>query len=140
MGSSTTYLGSGVSVLFLPVSTGGSFRPIADITDSSHNQLMRQLALVMALVLSACSMVENSFVVEDEQNAVVAATLVVCGSETPLRRGGERLVVSKRISCEGSGHIRLRYASGAEHDCPVGYVTPGAPQNFTYRATETGCT
>jgi hypothetical protein len=93
----------------------------------------------MAIVLSACSKVENSFVVEDEQNAVVAATLVVCGSETPLRRRGERLAVSKRIRCEGSGHISLRYASGAQHDCLVGYVTPGAPQNFTYRATEAGC-
>ena len=95
--------------------------------------------MAIPIVLSACSRVENSFVVKDEQKAVAAAKLVLCGWETPLQRTGARLAVSKAIDCEGSGHIRLRYASGDEHDCPVGYVTPGAKQTFTYRATETGC-
>ncbi len=78
--------------------------------------------------------------VEDEQRAVVAATLLLCGEEAPLQRSGGRLSVSKAIDCEGGGRIALRYASGSEHDCIVGYVTPGVVQSFTYRATENGCT
>ena len=94
----------------------------------------------MLIALSACSRVENSFVVKDEQRSVAAAKLVLCGSETPLRRRGGQLAVSTVIECEGSGHITLSYASGEEYGCPVGYVTPGAVQSFTYRATESGCT
>jgi hypothetical protein len=83
--------------------------------------------------------VENSFVVEDQQQAVITAKLLLCGEETPFRRVGGRLAVSKVIDCEGGGHISLRYASGNEHDCPVGFVTPAAKQSFTYRATAKGC-
>ena len=100
---------------------------------------MRWLAFSLLVALSACSRVENTFVVEDEQHAVVTATLFLCGSETPLQRTGERLAVSKAIDCEGSGRITLRYASGGKHVCIVGYVTPGAVQNFAYRASENGC-
>ena len=100
---------------------------------------MKWLAFAIPIVLTACSRVENSFGVEDEQRTVVAAKLVLCGAETPLQRTGERLAVNKAIDCEGSGRIALRYASGDEHDCVVGYVTPGAVQSFTYRATENGC-
>ena len=77
--------------------------------------------------------------VEDEQRAVVAANFLLCGEETPLRRSGGRLSVSKTIECEGTGRIVLRYATGSEHDCTVGYVTPDTVQSFTYRATEKGC-
>jgi len=91
------------------------------------------------MALSACSQVENTFIVEDEHRSVTAAKLFLCGSETPLRRSGDRLAVSTVIECEGGGHITLRYASGGEHDCTVGYVTPAAVQSFTYRATENGC-
>ena len=100
---------------------------------------MRWLAFAIPLGLSACSGVQNTFVVEDEQRAVVDAKLVLCGAETPLRRTGERLVARTDIDCEGSGRITLHYASGDEHDCIVGYVTPNAMQSFTYRATEKGC-
>lgn len=101
---------------------------------------MKWFAFALPLALSACSRVENTFVVEDEQQAVVAAKLLLCGAETPLQRSGARLAVSKTIDCEGSGRITLRYASGNEHDCFVSYVTPGAVESFTYRATEKGCT
>ena len=113
--------------------------PIADIRRNSHTMPMKWLAFTIPVALSACSRVENTFVVEDEQRAVVAAKLVLCGAETPLQRTGGRLAVSKAIDCEGSGRIRLSYASGGEHDCIVGYVTPGAVQSFTYRASEKGC-
>jgi hypothetical protein len=41
---------------------------------------------------------------------------------------------------EGSGRIELRYAYVKEHDCSVGYATPGSRQSITYRVTEKGCT
>jgi len=100
---------------------------------------MRWLSFALLFVLSSCSKVENAFVVEDENRSVVEARLVLCGAETPLQRTGERLAVTKAIGCEGSGRIKLRYASGDEHECIVGYVTPGAVQRFTFRATEKGC-
>lgn len=93
----------------------------------------------MLIVVSACSRVENTFVVADEKKLVTAAELTLCGAEVPLRRSGGQFTVSKAIDCEGSGRIRLRYASGGKYDCIVGYVTPGAVQNFTFRATENGC-
>jgi hypothetical protein len=70
---------------------------------------------------------------------VTAAELTLCGAEVPLRRSGRQLALSKVLNCEGSGHIRLHYKSGRRYDCIVGYVTPGAVQNFTFRETEIGC-
>ena len=101
---------------------------------------MKWLTLSITLALSACSKMENTFEVKDEQQAVVAATLILCGEETPLGRDAGRLTVSKTIKCEGSGRIVLRYASGSEKSCTVGYVTPAAKQGFYYRATEKHCT
>ena len=100
---------------------------------------MKWLVFILPLALPGCSGVDNTFVVEDEQRAVVAANLLLCGEETPLRRSGGRLSVSKTIECEGTGRIALRYATGSERNCLVDYVTPGALQGFTYRASEKGC-
>lgn len=100
---------------------------------------MRTLAPLLLLICWSCTRIENTFVVKDEAKLVTSATLTLCGKDTPLRRGGDRFGGGKVIDCEGSGRIRLRYASGQEHDCTVGYVTPGAVQSFTFRATATGC-
>jgi hypothetical protein len=100
---------------------------------------MRTLAFAPLFALVACSAVENTFTVEDEKGAVTAAALVLCGSTTHLVRSDGRFSVSKPIDCEGEGHIRLTYASGQERDCLVGYVTPGAKQDFRFRASETEC-
>ncbi|HKC03070.1 MAG TPA: hypothetical protein VKC17_07180 [Sphingomicrobium sp.] len=100
---------------------------------------MRLFAFAALLTLAACSRAENTFIVEDEQQSVTAGSLVLCGSTTPLQRLDGRLSVSKRIGCEGHGYIRLTYKSGREWDCPVGYVTPGAKQDFKFRATEADC-
>jgi len=100
---------------------------------------MRLLALLSITAITACTQAENGFVVEDQQQRVETATLVLCGSETPLRRKGDQLEVSKVVQCEGEGRIKLRYSSGDEHECVVGYVTPGAVQNFAFNATDNGC-
>lgn len=100
---------------------------------------MRLIALAMPIVMSACSRVENTFVVADEKGMVAAAELTLCDAKVPLRRSGGQLTVRRAIDCEGSGRIRLHYASGGDFDCILGYVTPGAVQNFTFRAAENGC-
>lgn len=105
----------------------------------SCHTLTKSLSLVILALISACSKVENSFVVIDEAGIVVTASLDLCGSAIPLQRDGDRLIAIKAIACEGSGKIVLRYTSGAEQECTVGYVTPGAAQSFEFRATEEGC-
>lgn len=109
------------------------------ISHALHTEGMRTLAFATLLALAACSTVENTFTVEDEKGAVKAADLVLCGSTTPLQRSDGRYSISKPIDCEGEGHIRLTYASGHERECLVGYVTPGAKQDFRFRASETEC-
>ena len=100
---------------------------------------MRTLAFATLLALAACSAVENTFTVQDEKGAVTAADLVLCGSTTPLKRSNGRFTLSMPIDCEGDGRIRLTHASGHEQDCLVGYVTPGAKQDFRFRASEAEC-
>lgn len=81
----------------------------------------------------------NVFVVKDDMQNVAEATLVICGTEETLHRYGNALSLHKASDCEGSGYVRLRYANGDEHDCPVGYVTPAAAQRFEYHALAGGC-
>ena len=100
---------------------------------------MRTFAFAALLALAACSAVENTFAVEDEAGAVKTATLVLCGSTTTLLRSNGRLSVSRPIDCEGEGRIRLTYASGQQRECLVGYVIPGAKQDFRFRASEADC-
>ena len=56
-----------------------------------------------------------------------------------MDRRGRYFWATQGISCEGSGLIRLTYNDGSTHDCIVGYVTPGAEQGITYKATDVGC-
>jgi hypothetical protein len=100
---------------------------------------MRVLAPLLLLIVPSCASVENSFIVSDDAKVVESATLKLCGRDTPLRRTDRRFDARQAINCEGSGSIRLRYASGDEHDCTIGYVTPGGDQSFKFRATPTGC-
>lgn len=113
--------------------------PIAVIDTWTHTGGMRWLVPVLLIASSSCARTENSFLVTDDNNIVQSAKLMLCGEEKQLRRRGERLTTNRIINCEGSGRIKLRYASGAEHDCLVGYVTPGLTQTFKFRATESGC-
>jgi hypothetical protein len=113
--------------------------PLRTFRTGAIVSLMRPFVILSSLILVGCTNVQNTFIVEDERQAVADATLVLCGSELPLKRSGRRLWISHAITCEGSGRIRLRYASGDRHDCIVGYVTPPAVQSFTYQATEKGC-
>ena len=106
---------------------------------SIHTERMRSLAFATLFALAACSAGENTFTIDDEKGTVAAANLVLCGSTTPLRRVDGRFTLRKSVDCEGSGYIRLTYATGADRDCPIGYVTPGAAQDFRFRASEAAC-
>ena len=97
------------------------------------------LVFLSITALMACTQAESRLVVEDQQKNRETATLVLCGSETPLQRTGDQLAVCKVVQCEGDGHIERQYSSDDGLECVVGYVMPGAVQNFTIRATDSGC-
>lgn len=87
---------------------------------------MQRLIFVAAALLSGCSPVTHTYVVETRRadSPVVSATVSVCGQPAwPLKRSGTRFVGAERSRCEGSGHIRLRHQDGTVTACPVGYVT-----------------
>lgn len=100
---------------------------------------MRSIAFALAISLAACSGAESTFSVKDEHGLVTAARLELCGSEASLQRRNGQFTARKTVDCESSGRIRLTHASGAQHDCLIGYVTPGAEQDWTFRATGSGC-
>lgn len=104
-----------------------------------HCKRMKWLTFAVLLALTACARVEDVFVVRDDQKLVEEATLDLCGVEITLARLGEQFVGRKAIDCEGSGQVKLRYTTGKKHECIVGYVTPGAGQHFSFRATKKGC-
>lgn len=100
---------------------------------------MRKLPFATLFALASCSPVENTFTIDNDKGAVTAAELSLCGSTTPLQRLDGGLTVSRPINCEDGGYIRLTFASGHEQACRVGYVTPGAKQDFRFLASEAEC-
>jgi hypothetical protein len=65
--------------------------------------------------------------------------LEVCGSATPLNKRGSRFSGLRRIDCEGSGAVHVRYADEQSVDCVVGYVT-SLPQTWEYLVRDRTCT
>lgn len=99
---------------------------------------MRLLFLTSLLALAGCSMFgeKNSFTVWDERGVVSSAQLVLCGARSHFERKNGRFTAIRQIDCEGSGYILLTDSDGDQRQCMVGYVTPGAAQEFTYRERE----
>lgn len=87
---------------------------------------MKRLIIASAALLSGCSPVTHTYIVET-QNAdspVVSAKVSVCRqSMWSLERSGTRFTGANRKRCEGSGLIRLTHQDGTATDCQVGYVT-----------------
>ena len=100
---------------------------------------MRWLPLFLVLALGGCAGPKNTFVVQDARGLVSDATLRLCGSETSLVREGQRLSLSRSVTCEGDGEIQLHYTDGGLEHCLIGYVTPQAQQDFQFRADESSC-
>jgi hypothetical protein len=105
----------------------------------AFSTFMRWIPLLLVMSLSGCAGPKNTFVVQDPRGLVSSATLRLCGSETPLLREGQRLSLSRSVTCEGDGAIRLIYKDGGPEDCPIGYVTPQAQQDFRFRAEQSSC-
>jgi uncharacterized lipoprotein YmbA len=103
---------------------------------------MKRLGLATAVLLCGCSSEANSYVVETEQavSPVTSAMVSVCRQRAwALERSGTRFAGTRSANCEGSGFVRLTHQDGTTTDCPVGYVTVGAGQSFTYVVTGRAC-
>lgn len=98
-----------------------------------------KLYLVGLLLLASCSPVRNTFEVDTPASPGAVATLALCGKETPLDRSGQRLRVAFPITCEGHGEVLVQFQDGSRTTCGVGYVTPGAIQDFRFRVRDGRC-
>lgn len=100
---------------------------------------MPRLACIIFALTAACSRVPNVFEVTDRTGQRVSAVLEICSSETSLQKIGSRFWGIKTIDCEGGGVIKMLYPDGKMVECPIGYVTPGAYQHFSYLVDDWGC-
>jgi len=87
--------------------------------------------------MTGCDRAANTF----EVNAPDAgsAELQLCGKATSLERSGDKLTVTRAISCEGDGVITVHFPNRPPVSCPIGYVTPGAVQNFRFKVDDGQC-
>ena len=93
------------------------------------------------LVLSSCSPVTHTYVVETQQadNPVVSAAVTVCRQPTwPLEKSGTLFAGANGARCEGSGFVRLSHQDGTTIDCPVGYVTT-MDETFVFTVSGRSC-
>lgn len=105
---------------------------------------MRALAVISTYlsgaVLAACSPpMMNSVEVDTSGSPHVSGVVSLCGRETKLTRRGDSLRASLSVTCEGSGEVRLSSETGSEITCPIGYVTPGAEQKFSFALKDNEC-
>lgn len=109
------------------------FRTIADNQPRTRLLKMRW-ALLLCIFMTGCARPADVFEVEIGDAKVAAATLSVCGQTTPLHRRAATLVGSRVITCEGSGVIDVRTATGGHVRCNLGYVTvQTGGDGFTHR-------
>lgn len=98
-----------------------------------------KLCFAALLLLAGCSPVRNTFEVDTAASSDAVAILALCGRETPLTRSGQLLKVARPITCEGHGEVQVRLKDGSRASCVVGYVTPGAVQNFHFQLRDGRC-
>ncbi len=107
-----------------------------------RHRLMKCGAPLLLLLLSmsvGCSRVDNTFAIGDPGGNVTSAELRLCGSQIQLSRSDHQLSGKKRVTCEGEGEILVRLSDGRETSCHIGYVTPGAEQNFAFIVENAQC-
>lgn len=98
---------------------------------------MRADGLLIAFLVVGCSDVANTFEVLAPEAR--SAELHLCGKATELRRSGARFSTVRKITCEGAGEITIRFADRPPASCRVGYVTPGAVQDFQFEVDGLEC-
>lgn len=95
---------------------------------------MRTGALILSLAfivgVAACGGAQNTFRVKVDRN-VASAELRLCGKNKHLQRRGDSFVGAQIVTCEGGGDIMIR-SKNSSTICILGYVTPGAPQDFSF--------
>lgn len=95
---------------------------------------MRTAALILSLTLivgvAACGGAPNTFRVKADRD-VASAELRLCGKNKHLQRLGDSFVGAQIVTCEGGGDIMIR-SKNSSTICILGYVTPGAPQDFSF--------
>ncbi len=95
------------------------------------------IGLTLSATVAACSDVPNTFNVKSNR-MVTSADLRLCGKEKRLHKLGDSFVGAQRITCEGEGQIIVR-SDRAPVTCVVGYVTPGAVQDFSFLVEAGSC-
>lgn len=111
------------------------FRPIAAVDGGGDSLLMKGTILSIATgsaALAACVPAKNSVDVDTSGSPNVSGVVVLCDRETRLTARGDHLTAGVPITCEGCGEVRLRSGDGASATCQIGYVTPGAVQEFYF--------
>ena len=88
--------------------------------------------LLGSAALAACVPAKNSVDVDTSGSPNVSGVVVLCDRETRLTARRDHLTAGVPITCEGSGEVRLRSGDGASATCQIGYVTPGAVQEFYF--------
>ena len=98
---------------------------------------MRMSVLLLSLLVIGCERSPNSFTVHAP--GAVSAELRLCGEAVGLARSGDTLSVTHAIRCEGEGTIAVHFPDRPSASCHIGYVTPGAVQNFRFKVDGDRC-
>jgi hypothetical protein len=98
-----------------------------------------KLALSLLLLAVGCSGSSDTFTVQVSDPAPVSAAVNICGKETTLSRIKAGVFSSsRRITCEGSGDIRVVFADRLAVCCPIGYVT-SLHQDWSFIVKDGAC-
>lgn len=98
---------------------------------------MRAILLLVSLLAVACGRAADAFEVRAE--GATSAELALCGHSAPLDRTDGKFSGTLPIRCEGDGTIKIGFPNQPPVSCPIGYVTPGAPQFFSFKVVNGRC-
>lgn len=100
---------------------------------------MRKALLLCAVALTSCTGKSDTFTVADPNGLAKSAVLQLDGHAQSLTRFSKRLTTVREIRRDAHGRMLITYADGRKVDCLIGYVTPGALQQWDFRLTPTTC-
>lgn len=119
------------------------WRPVSTIADGSAGSqdltMTLRSCVALLLLITTCSGVPNTFAVDVSEAPGTTASLALCGEHAALKLSGATLRITRPITCEGEGDVRLKLKDGSSVICHVGYVTPGAEQSFRWRVHKGAC-
>lgn len=98
---------------------------------------MKAPLLLALLLATGCDRTANTF--EVRAVGATSADVFLCGQSTPLPRADGKFTGAVPIRCEGDGAIKVGFRDRPPVRCPIGYVTPGAAQSFTFEVDNGHC-